>query len=280
MYRMMRELSKAYISSVAKLNKGNEHHLTIVLPGSLDEKFIKEQQFQDYLKSKGIGEISIKTVGLGPARESITRIGDSPKRLTLITGRIVRKDMLILWKNSEKEVLATGDQSVGEAISADKSMVIEYLTHKADFLVPLGMLYKERIVYTRDDCANYKQMTRYFRENQKNNYLQLTQLNTLVAQVHDCFPKMVSSILETLKRPVEALDFRDEPEKLTAADIPFEKKCIAMNKDVKEKLQMEFYESSSPLPEFADSVFAISEYTRDSVSFLRFPRPAEYTEDY
>lgn len=64
-------------------------------------------------------------------------------------GRIVRccvgdfnhRDLLILWQSSEEEVLVTGDQSISEAISANKRFCYEERDHKVTFSSSLANLF-------------------------------------------------------------------------------------------------------------------------------------------
>jgi len=63
------------------------------------------------------------------------------RRLVVIMGFVNPKDMPYLWMASEKEVLVTGDQSLGEAIACNKSYVYECLEHKKSLLKDIKKIY-------------------------------------------------------------------------------------------------------------------------------------------
>lgn len=50
--------------------------------------------------------------------------------ITFLCGSVDNADVCKLWKASEREAMATGDQSLSEAISANKNFVYEALAFK------------------------------------------------------------------------------------------------------------------------------------------------------
>jgi hypothetical protein len=66
----------------------------------------------------------------------------STPTIQIIVGRIPHSDYLSLLKASEKLSIAEGDQSVSEAISAQKHFVYEMLLHKEDFGLSLNRIFK------------------------------------------------------------------------------------------------------------------------------------------
>lgn len=86
----------------------------------------------------------------------------SVENLRLVFGPIDQQEMALLWKISQKESLATGDQSASEAIAADKDFVYEARGHKQKFAEALKEHYEgaDPSTASRDICARYDCMDR------------------------------------------------------------------------------------------------------------------------
>lgn len=288
-------LKKAYVKSIVDLNENDSIALTVVLPGNIEgcpleaklrgvfkPTIFEDKEFQEYVKSKGIGSIVHKTYGKAIKEQSLT-LNSIGKSLTIISGKIDPKDMMILWKTSEKEVLSTGDQSAGEAISANKSMVYECGPHKTDFAESLNSIYGDRVICLEGDSKDHEAITKVFRNNQKDNYKELTGINYQIAKDYDCFPEVVKSINQSLVTKVEEVeDLRGQVEKLTPSQLAFNKTCLVSIRDVLVKLQItekEFFTSAfilSPVSDFKDSVFTFSKYDNETIGLVRIKRTEKH----
>lgn len=282
------KLTWEYVASILEMNQNNEYSLTIVLP-QLKKGMFEEREFQcwpekrekfkakklEEFKQYGVGTLIYKIFGSNQTDEEIA-LSSSAKRLTVVGGKIVPLDMSILWKDSEREALATGDQSVCEAIQARKSIVYESLPHKRDFVSGLCMAY-EHICVVNSSFAESKILTQFFLQQQKDHYQKLDLNSAITVLKYDCFPGVVKGIMESLKTPNNIVDFRKNHSLLTPQNIPFKTSCVAFKRDIHEMLRIQEFgwKSLSPLPEFGGSAFSFEEYDSDTVSFERVERPPD-----
>ncbi|WP_420420713.1 hypothetical protein [Simkania sp.] len=68
-----------------------------------------------------------------PEKERFVSIAEEGRAVRLCVGSFDHHDLLLLWQSSEEEALVTGDQSVSEAISANKRFCYEERDHKQRF---------------------------------------------------------------------------------------------------------------------------------------------------
>jgi hypothetical protein len=111
---------------------------------------ICSESFREFLEEKsssfklnGFKKLIIKTFS-GDVLFAINsdELKSSPS-VQIIVGRIPHSDYLSLLKASEKLSIAEGDQSVSEAISAQKHFVYETLLHKEEFGLSLNRVFKQ-----------------------------------------------------------------------------------------------------------------------------------------
>lgn len=129
-----------FIEAVGEVDKmkNSEKNIVIVSPISpwTAKEMIEFNKFQGTLaklRESGIGRIEIKAFEQNGSEEilySKTLNENSGKTMTIVVGSIPFEDTTSLWKASEKETVVTGDQSLSEAISANKTFAYETLTHK------------------------------------------------------------------------------------------------------------------------------------------------------
>jgi len=87
---------------------------------------------------KGLN-IELELIGLDKDKYYRSRL-TSTKKVRIIWSRLSSDEVKYLLMASEKEVLATGDQSLSEVISAGKHFIYETLSHKQDTLLHLKKL--------------------------------------------------------------------------------------------------------------------------------------------
>ena len=136
-----------FVDAILKTNQADET-LVLILPRfdvNKHESTIREICELNQVKTLIISD---------PEGERSVSIGQEGRTLRLCVGSFNHHDLLLLWQTSEEEALVTGDQSVGEAISANKRFCYEERDHKKTFASSMVKLFS-KYDPTRDPSASW-----------------------------------------------------------------------------------------------------------------------------
>jgi hypothetical protein len=152
------------------------------------------RSFLSLLEKAGIGELEIKDVS-GNSLATFKLSDASTKKMCVVVGAVPYDDISLLWMASEKESLATGDQSLSEAVSANKCFAYEVLVHKKrlsedvenEFYRIAGKRSPIAISYVSDDIfSKFEQMVSLYRAQREENYRSFTEFNRTIVETKDC----------------------------------------------------------------------------------------------
>ena len=248
-----KELTKqSFLRAMIKLNNQQETDLVFVLPGSFDYASILTKEF---LQRKGFGELKVYEGRDGHLEKSHSiQISEQGKTLILLTKEIPNQLMKSLWKASEAECLVTGDQSLTEAISANKVFLYEVLPHKTN--VGNELLYWQRLSLYNPGSAS---VVRAFTALRRDGYSSVYTLNTKIVEEQNANPRIlqiVSEILERASTQPKLLDLTKtpieefEPAEMIPFDLPV---CITLAQVQKVSIRMQ--DGTSERLDLADSKF-------------------------
>lgn len=154
--------------------------------------------------------------------ERSVSIGEEGRTVRCCVGDFNHRDLLLLLQASEEEVLVTGDQTISEAISANKRFCYEQRDHKRTFALSLLTLFSEcnpasqsqrnPMSYTRSINPTVKEsyrntyvyhsevMQRLFHPEHREYF---TAFNREVCVNHNCVPYIEKTILQMLETDIE-----------------------------------------------------------------------------
>jgi hypothetical protein len=172
--------AEAFIHAIIDFNQDNDKNIFITVPLLKLEPFIE--------KFTNVASITIKT--WDPQRPLIEKTIEKNKKLkktlTLIGGCFTYQDLKTLLMASEKETILTGDQSISEGISANKSFVYETLLHKQLFVDDLNQIYSQYLGYNVA-TSKKEEILHIFINNKKNNYANLSKVNQFICNESNAF---------------------------------------------------------------------------------------------
>lgn len=116
-------------------------------------------------------------------------------RITLIVGKLSPDDFLNLFSISEPECLVTGDQSLSEAISANKRFAYQQLSHKSELGHALNQLYQFPISIDEKTTENsiVEKMCQIFTK------MEFSKVNFSICQNFDALAKICDLTYSHLK---------------------------------------------------------------------------------
>lgn len=136
-YGHKEETRKNFVMAIALLHKKEQwvKDPCIFLAGSgiCEGTLSSKAPIGNQLKNMGIHElefIDFESQYREIFKYSESALGEKKKKVKVIVGKVPYRDVKLLLRASEKESLATGDQSLSEAISAGKHFYYETLDHK------------------------------------------------------------------------------------------------------------------------------------------------------
>ncbi len=264
-YTSQANLKLAFIQAIVALNKDENKNLIFISPGTerrgitpeLLSKFLKNGSFSSisgvqlycYIYSEKKFDSTFLIEQLDPR---------GSKTLTVICGSFHHQDLKKLLAYSEKEMVATGDQSISEGISSNKSWLYEYLSHKKTFADQLNSRSfnqtQESLLLTSD---TWSLMYETFNRRKVDQYQQMTKTNCLLKD-RDCtstFAKLIEKALTPSTAPALIhIDSNKEP--LTPENLPLETPVlIALSQICALNIDTSTLESSLPI--FKGSVFKV-----------------------
>lgn len=245
---------KEFLNALISLNKDDEADLVFLLPGSVDQDYFLDRCF---MESNQIGQLIVYESRHEQLKKSAsTKISEQGKTLTLLTHQIPNKLMKTLWKASESECLVTGDQSLTEAVSANKAFFYEVLPHKEGVAKNLPSF---RCVNSTSPRGLTHHMVDVFATLRKESFKSAFELNAKIIGEQNANPKILKTVSELLDlgpKQTKILDFTKmslddfEPAKMIPFDIPV---YISVAQIGKVKIQMK--DGFSQRPDLADSKF-------------------------
>ncbi len=111
--------------------------------------------------------------------------------ITICSGSFNHQDLLVLLAASEKQVLITGDQSLTEAISANKIFFYENLKHKNKLADCVSTLYQGALTQGIKSLFSEESETIFSQKNRE------------ICENKDCYPEIESLIKQSLNTPID-----------------------------------------------------------------------------
>ena len=248
----------SFIKAILNLNQTDDKNLVMVLPGNTEHFFnttLIDLKTSSYLKDFQRFEVVYynhldKTSTM---LESIT-LNPIGKTLRIIKGNFYHADLKKILIASEKEMVVTGDQSLSEAISANKSWFYETRDHKRSFAVDLQSFSSHLIIsntgWTYD---NHKALESIFLQRKANDYNLSTELNTKLIQFNltNSLKEVVNKILSS---PHETVLSVNADKKITPSDLPLGK-IVKLNGEQISDLEISTATMMSEVKGFENSIF-------------------------
>jgi len=196
-----------FVDAILKTNQTDET-LVLTLPrfradrheGKMEE-ICRKNHVKTLIISDESGERSIS-------------FGEEGRTVRCCIGDFNHRDFLLLLQSSEEEVLVTGDQTISEAISANKRFCYEERDHKETFALSLLALFSQcnSVSHIRPLFptvkANYRNTYVFHSEAMQRIFLpehrgHFTAFNQEVCKNHNCVPYIKKTILEMLGSDIE-----------------------------------------------------------------------------
>lgn len=268
-----KEISKKnFLGAITTVERDSEKDLVLVLPGpslSWQNRPAKiEKELLACLIENNIGQIRTFVHKNNEVTEQTPiSIADKGKTLKIVTGDI---PLQIFWRACERDVLASGDQSVGEAISANKAVIYERLDHKQSLFHFLTYtLSIPAIPYREVSREAIQDVVASIQAKRGENYQSTNEKNRLAQDGHDASESIVSIAAKLLERnPVvpPPIDLRAiEEDAFNPASLPFDAPVMI---NIDQLSMMRLRNGHSERPELRDSVFSTT-LTTDGYLIVR-----------
>ncbi len=238
-----------FITAIAELESEEEKNLVFVIPG---DGFSFGEGGIERLRQSGIREIITRNVN--DDSESRHPVSDEGKTLTLVCGSIPHGEIRMLLKASERCMLTTGDQSVGEAISANKQIIYEALAHKERFGKQLNRLYGNS-VSIKSDCRNLHDDMKAILEAQRNNSAAWTKINKGICYKRNCAPRILQLASSVMERHATKFSSKESIQPYEG-EFELNKRYLIPPKDLW-ALRISTETNKSDLPGYEDFVFRL-----------------------
>lgn len=189
-----------FLAALAWFNMGDTKNIVVFIPKNLNHSTANYGELFRCLKLYGVSQLKIfifNRLSNALPEEFRASSGSRGKSMTLIAGRVSYRDMPYLWMASERETLVTGDQSLSEAISANKSFVYEALAHKASLGKQLSRKYGRASYVHLDgplpggDLKHIEAFCALFTRNRADGYAQVSAVNRDICETKDMFSALV-----------------------------------------------------------------------------------------
>lgn len=128
----------AFIGSAVLQTRASQKNIVIILPGlfevnSISNSFFKFIQNENFISFKNVlwdEMTSQKKINIKQKFDNCSDNKEMNRRMTILSGHFSHQHFKDLMLASEREVLCTGDQSLGEALTAGKKIYFEAPSHK------------------------------------------------------------------------------------------------------------------------------------------------------
>jgi hypothetical protein len=189
-----------FLLAIAEIDKekGGDKNIVLVTGGNVRSDYLSE--IFPSLREAGIATIEL--INLKDQTVYRLNIAEGGKTIKIYAAALEQKDVRVLLKASEKESIATGDQSLSEAISSDKTFVYEALGHKMELASSINTAFNLKTGQSTKPAMYQIQITAdkikaVFSENLRENRFHL--LNQYVAREKDAFYPLAEKISEMLR---------------------------------------------------------------------------------
>ena len=255
----------SYIGAICLLNQEDPKDLIFVMSGKScnSENYLKRVQldFKQFAASQKIKEMRFIS-----EKSEVAVVEVNPSNgfsVTIIHGLIEYRSLKKVILAAEKETITTGDQSLSEAISCNKSWLYEIRDHKRDLADALADIALDKdcdFTITVDFGAFFRiehcrEMFKNFFDAKKNDYFSITSVNEEIINNFDAMKQLPSHIDELTSQAPSSplLTFSEEsPESYT---IPFNQ-WVVLNLEQILALKIDVYTGKSSISKYQDSEFS------------------------
>lgn len=204
-YSCRLETSIAFLQALSELDEQDKKDLVFILPCGKSQDLFSLLQAHYPLRAY---TVSCFINGSEGCHETRTFHPNShpTRHIQIISGSFPLHDLKLILMASEKETLATGDQSMSEMISADKCAFYECRNHKIPFMASLQGIYRKAFSCSdgEEEDTIFEYMKHYFLEQRVDRFAHISRCNRFLWQETDCAPLLKESI-EVLFRKSQAL---------------------------------------------------------------------------
>lgn len=255
----------AFLLALDEMNRESSKDILLVVPRQDPQKLFSN--LQSWKHELHVGSVFLRTYfAEHPFSRRFQAQREVSKKLTIITGSFSLEDIRCFLMSSERETIATGDQSLGLALSAHKNFVYEALPHKEEFIRELIPLFGQEAIAQISpsgymDIQGQKDLfLRSFLRHRKDAYQQLSKLCSTIATEGDCQASLKGTI-ETLlaswrtaqiERSPPLTFLHRDPSSAFFTKIPFDRPTV-LTTDQYSQLYIDERTHLSPL--LPDSVF-------------------------
>lgn len=204
-YACRPETSIAFVQSLSELNAQEKKDLVFILPSGKSEEILSLLHAHYPLCAQTVSLFKNGSEGCREVRVLHPNSHET-RHIQVITGSFPFQDLKRILMASEKETLATGDQSMSEMISADKCAFYECRNHKIPFMYSLERIYRRFFSCSdgNDIESIFNAMKQYFLQQRGDHFAHISQCNRELSATADCAPMLKESI-ETLYRKSQTL---------------------------------------------------------------------------
>ncbi|MDF2550105.1 MAG: hypothetical protein K0S07_1172 [Chlamydiales bacterium] len=199
----------AFTEAILEMEKEQSEDCVFFFPG----KGGGFEELRDIYQKNGVGKLEIVSYDKekGTIEEKTYQLeGEGTKKVRIICGPVAHQDIFPLLLASEKESLATGDQSFSEAISANKNFVYETLSHKRSLGESIDQLYASKqgkraffegifdSTSTSPLIVTARNFAKALQKGKENGYQSIHAINLAICQEKDCLLNIADVMNELL----------------------------------------------------------------------------------
>lgn len=232
-YASLPSTAAAFILSLALLTKENTRDLVIVLPKtSMSTVLPILQESLSMLHASTLSFSTYQNQQVMATHPPMSLISPNKRTILVLTGSFSLAEVKTFLMASEKETIATGDQSLSEALSANKLFFYETRVHKKEVAQTLHALYGEDCSFLESDSPSDlpRRMVAYFSKNLSDEYKRVSHTNRQLCLHTNCQATIVEKITTLFEQchsqeefPLTVLTERNP---LTLAMIPRERPTL------------------------------------------------------
>jgi len=169
-----------------------EHTIEIEGVSAIAEMF-KAQKRMEYYQATGnfLEDEEEEKRFVSKIKEQNIDLQEQGSTITICSGSFNHQDLLVLLAASEKQVLITGDQSLTEAISANKIFFYEKLKHKNRLADRVSTLYQGALTQGIKSLFSEESETIFSQKNRE------------ICESKNCYPEIESLIKQSLNTPID-----------------------------------------------------------------------------
>lgn len=272
------QLVKDFVQAIIKLSESTQQNYTFVIPGKKfesDNRWMRENfRFIRDLMDAGIDELKITVFESDVEQKTSTislKSSDTPKVLHILQGSFLNRTIKNVLMSAEREVLVTGDQTLSEAISANKNFIYEEQMHKKVLSSNIEKKYDELGQRSISEQGTYVEyVVKCLLSGIKNPH-KLSAINHSICLEHDYLPNTVSAMNQLLSSyNGKCLIQLDKNQKMTPDVLPFDTPFIITLNQIS-SLSIRMKDSQSNLECFKDSEFQTESLLNGLYVVVRLP---------